>query len=86
MTSQSTNRVQVNLAVGTSFDLTTYQRIEVMNSACGVCGQQSIENILDKLPQDLTRDAQASWLPISAIHYSTQQLRDKQVIFAYSVL
>jgi FdhD protein len=80
--SQSTNRVQVNLAVGTSFDLAKYQRIEVMNSACGVCGQQSIENILDQLPQGLTRDAQAPWLSISAIHSLTQQLRDQQLIFA----
>jgi FdhD protein len=79
--SQSTNRIQVNLAVGANFDLAKYQRIEVMNSACGVCGQQSIENILDKLPQDLTRDAQAPWLSISAIHSLTQQLRDQQLIF-----
>jgi FdhD protein len=80
--SQPTNRVQVNLAVGANFDLARYQRIEVMNSACGVCGQQSIENILDQLPQGLTRDAEASWLPISAIDSLTQQLREQQQLFA----
>ena len=80
--SQSTNRIQVNLAAGANIDLATYQRVEVMNSACGVCGQHSIEKILDKLPQTLTTDAQASLLPISAICSLTQQLRDKQPIFA----
>jgi FdhD protein len=79
--SQSTNRVQVNLAAGANIDLAAYQRVEVMNSACGVCGQQNIENILDKLPQGATRDTQAPFLPIQAIHSLTQQLRDKQVIF-----
>ena len=79
--SQFTNRVQVNLAAGANFNLETFQRIDVMNSACGVCGQQSIENILDKLPQDLTRDTQAPLLPIAAVHALTKQLRDKQVIF-----
>jgi FdhD protein len=80
--SQSTNRVQVNLAPGTNIDLATYQRVETMNSACGVCGQQSIEKILDKLPQTLATDAEASLLPISAVFSLTQQLRDKQPIFS----
>jgi len=79
--SQSTNRVQVNLAVGANFDLAAYQRVEIINSACGVCGQQNIENILDKLPKALTIDAQAPLLPVTAIHLLTQQLRDKQLIF-----
>jgi FdhD protein len=78
--SQSTNRVQVNLAAGANIDSAAYQRVEVMNSACGVCGQQSIENILDKLPQALSNFTPA-FLPISAIQSLTQQLRDNQVIF-----
>jgi FdhD protein len=79
--SESTNRVQVNLAVGANIDLTAYQRVEVMNSACGVCGQQSIESILDKLPQALGGDVQTPLLPINAIHVLTQQLRTKQLLF-----
>jgi FdhD protein len=79
--SLSTNRVQVNLAVGANFDLAAYQRVEIINSACGVCGQQNIENILDKLPKVLAIDAQAPLLPATAIHLITQQLRDKQQIF-----
>jgi FdhD protein len=79
--SQSTNRVQVNLALGANFDLAAYQRVEVMNSACGVCGQQSIENILDQLPRGFTSDAESPLLAITAIHSLIQQLRDKQVIF-----
>ena len=82
--SQFTNRVQVNLSAGANIDFAAYQRVDVMNSACGVCGQQSIENILDKLPQSIMTDTQAStlhFLPILAIHSLTQQLRNKQVIF-----
>jgi FdhD protein len=80
--SQSTNRVQVNLAVGANFDLAAYQRIEIINSACGVCGQQNIENILDKLPKALTMDAPPPLLPVAAIHLLTQQLIDKQLLFS----
>ena len=79
--SQSTNRVQVNLGDGANFDFAVYQRVEIMNSACGVCGQHSIENLLDKLPQGLTLDASISRLPIAAIGALAQQLRDKQKIF-----
>jgi FdhD protein len=79
--SQSTNRVQVNLAAGANIDLAAYQRVEVMNSACGVCGQQSIEAILDKMPQAQTRDAETPLLPIRAIGLLTQQLRAKQLLF-----
>tara|TARA_R110000751_G_scaffold15290_7_gene49670 strand:+ start:69718 stop:70614 length:897 start_codon:yes stop_codon:yes gene_type:complete len=79
--SQSTNRVQVNLAPGARIDLAAYQRVEVMNSACGVCGQQSIDNILDKLPQTPITNGHIPLLPISAIQSLTQQLRSKQRLF-----
>lgn len=79
--SQTTNRVQINLAAEAHIDLLEYQRVEVMNSACGVCGQQSIENILDKLPQIPASDIPLPLLPISAVGLLTQQLRDKQVLF-----
>jgi FdhD protein len=79
--SQSTNRVQVNLAAGVNIDLAAYQRVEVMNSACGVCGQQSIETILEKLPQAPTRNPKTPLLPISAIGLLTQQLRTNQQLF-----
>ena len=81
---QSTNRVQVNLAAGANIDTVAYQRLEIMNSACGVCGQQSIESLLDKLPQTSNRGVQApllSFLSIQAIHSLTQQLRKNQLIF-----
>lgn len=79
--SQTTNRVQVNLAVGAKFDFATYQRFEIINSACGVCGQQSIESILDKLPQATTTGAQIPFLPVTAIQLLIQQLSDKQSTF-----
>ncbi|MEP1445495.1 MAG: formate dehydrogenase accessory sulfurtransferase FdhD [Paraglaciecola sp.] len=79
--SQTTNRVQINLTAEANIDLSDYQRAELMNSACGVCGQQSIENILDKLPQIPASDIPLPLLPISAVGWLTQQLRDKQVLF-----
>lgn len=79
--SQFTNRVQVNLAAGSNIDLAKYQRVEVINSACGVCGQQSIETTLDILPQALTRDSPTPLLPSSAIQLLIRQLRDKQLLF-----
>lgn len=79
--SQSTNRVQVNLALGANIDPALYQRVEVMNSACGVCGQQSIENLLDTLPQTLSTNDQVAVLPITALRSLSTQLRDKQAIF-----
>jgi FdhD protein len=79
--SETTNRVQVNLAAGVSIDLATYQRVEIMNSACGVCGQQSIENILDRLPLLSTLNSKVALLPIAAIRSLIEQLRDKQSIF-----
>jgi FdhD protein len=79
---EPTNRVQVNLALGVNIDVAAYQRVDVMNSACGVCGQQSIDDLLEKLPQTLTIDvAAASLLPVTAISFLTQQLRDKQLVF-----
>ena len=80
--SEPTNRVQVNLAVGANIDLAAYQRVEIMNSACGVCGQQSIENLLDKLPQTLATDEQVASLPISELRSLTQNLTANQGIFA----
>jgi FdhD protein len=79
--SEPTNRVQVNLAAGANMDIAAYQRVDVINSACGVCGQQSIESLLEKSPQILTIDAPVSLLPVTAIGLLTQQLRDKQLIF-----
>ena len=45
------NRVLVTLSAQTPIDLSSLQRHEVANSACGVCGQQSIEAILLRLEQ-----------------------------------
>ncbi|MBL4631824.1 MAG: formate dehydrogenase accessory sulfurtransferase FdhD [Paraglaciecola sp.] len=79
--SMPTNRVQVNLAAGAHIEIADYQRVEVMNSACGVCGQQSIESLLDKLPQAVMTHSQTSLLGMADIGSLTQQLRNKQPIF-----
>lgn len=77
---EATNRVQVNLLAGAHVDLAAYQRIETMNSACGVCGQQTIEDLLDKLPQDQTVGIDP--LPMRFISSLIQQLRAQQAVFS----
>ena len=60
--------------------------VDVMNSACGVCGQQSIENLLDKLPQDPNAQIpEHQLLPLAKICTSLvdpKQLTANQGIFA----
>ena len=80
--SQSTNRVQVNLNDVVNFDVAAFKRVEVMNSACGVCGQQSIENLLEKLTLTSNNTEHAPFLNATAIDSLTQQLRDMQKHFA----
>lgn len=79
--SQTTNRIQVNLAIGANIDFAAYHRVEIMNSACGVCGQQNIENVLDKIPQAATTAVQGGLLPITSLHSLVSQLKDQQTIF-----
>jgi len=45
----SSNRVLVTLSAEVNVDLSSFNRQEVASSACGVCGQQSIESILLRL-------------------------------------
>ncbi|KXI27325.1 hypothetical protein AX660_21610 [Paraglaciecola hydrolytica] len=47
----SSNRVLVTLGADVKIDLPALIRQEYASSACGVCGQQSIENILLRLEQ-----------------------------------
>lgn len=47
---QTSNKVVVTLLPGINLDLSKLQRSQYASSSCGVCGQQSIEWMLDDLP------------------------------------
>lgn len=46
---QSSNRLLVTLKPNYRFSLASVQRADIANSSCGVCGQQSIEKLLDDI-------------------------------------
>lgn len=77
---QTTNKVLVTLA--SDFDWQAYQRIEVVNSACGVCGQQSIENLLEKLAKRPPPLYLGHKLNKTGLLELAQNLRAQQAIFA----
>lgn len=77
---QTTNQVLVTL--NTDFDWQAYQRPDVVNSACGVCGQQSIENLLEKLAKRSFHKIAVQKLNKSALLELAEQLRARQTIFA----
>lgn len=81
---QTTNRVKVQLVSNVTIDISKYQRFEVANSACGVCGQQSIEDVLEKLSPDVRQyrsEAQSHSLSIHDVYGLTEQLNKQQTIF-----
>jgi FdhD protein len=84
---QSTNRVLVTLAADIYMDISQYQRLEVMNSSCGVCGQQSIDGVLDKINQRQSvndTNIRKMTLPVRGIYQLTEELRTQQTLFGQS--
>ena len=61
------NRVLVTLSAQSPIDLSSFRRHEVASSACGVCGQQSIEAILLRLEQK-SQQAHLNRVPLQAKH------------------
>lgn len=55
----NSNRVLVTLSAEVNIDLNSFNRQEIASSACGVCGQQSIETILLRLEQKQHTKARA---------------------------
>lgn len=73
------NRIIITLKLGVTVDLARIQRFEDANSSCGVCGQESIEYLLDSLPEP--KSAHRFSIPQSKIYGLTQKLRDNQPLF-----
>lgn len=47
---RASNTIVVSLKQAINLDLQQHSRLEYANSSCGVCGQQSIEHLLEKIP------------------------------------
>ena len=73
------NQVVVWLNPEVEFNFAGRQRIDYANSSCGVCGQQSIEHMLDKLP--ILKDCHRITLAAKTISQLPNQLRENQSTF-----
>ena len=73
------NRIMITLKPGASIDVNKFQRHDYVHSSCGVCGQQSIEWLLEKLPP-LNISNRLS-LPGSSLNDLIIDLNQKQVLF-----
>ncbi|MBU3016901.1 formate dehydrogenase accessory sulfurtransferase FdhD [Paraglaciecola agarilytica] len=79
------NQILVTLHPQSDFDITSGQsqsgsHIEYVNSGCGVCGQRSIEVLLDKIPQrDMPNNAS---LLSNEVLSLANALRQQQTAFA----
>jgi FdhD protein len=74
------NQVLITLKPQIRLDIEDHRRLEYASSSCGVCGQQSIEALLDKLPTDSA--VFDGHLDLSDIYPLSQSLRNNQPAFA----
>jgi FdhD protein len=76
----TSNQILVTLVPMAQVDTSQYQRLEYVNSSCGVCGQQSIETLLEKLPQ--SDKSPKPLLTAQQVFPLAAALRKKQALFA----
>lgn len=76
----TSNQVLLTLRPNIKLDTIAHQRQEYAHSGCGVCGQQSIETILTKLPPNITVSGLA--LPVAWVYPLALALRKHQQVFA----
>lgn len=78
----TSNQILVTLVAGTLVDLTQQQRQEYVNSACGVCGQQSIEQLLSRLERVRATTTQvAPTLSLATVTQIAAKLSAQQPLF-----
>lgn len=75
----TSNRILVTLKLGVGVQTETLKRFDDATSSCGVCGQQSIEYLLDSLPE--RNSAKGFSVPQSRVFLLTQELRAMQTLF-----
>jgi FdhD protein len=81
---QQSNQVLITLKANTPFALAQFQRLEDVNSACGICGQQSIESLLETLNKASLgqgTDAATPNLDLDALPTLIDQLFVEQTLF-----
>ncbi|MEP2652470.1 MAG: formate dehydrogenase accessory sulfurtransferase FdhD [Paraglaciecola sp.] len=76
---QTTNRIMVTFSK--MIDVTQYKRADVVSSACGVCGQQSIDSLLEKLSNRTQTTTKAHSLSIQSLSKLVSGLSERQTIF-----
>ncbi|MEP1551714.1 formate dehydrogenase accessory sulfurtransferase FdhD, partial [Paraglaciecola sp.] len=76
---QATNRIMVTFSK--LIDMTQYKRADVVSSACGVCGQQSIDSLLEKLPDRTQTTTKRHNLSIQSLSMLASGLSERQTIF-----
>lgn len=76
----TSNQVLVTLMPTLHINVSQHQRLEYVNSSCGVCGQQSIETLLEKLPKS-EKLVKPLITPQRILHLANA-LREKQMVFA----
>ena len=73
------NRVLITIKPGHRIDASSATHVEYTNSSCGICGQQSIEQLLERLPER-SRLNRIS-IPASALYPLLESLRQNQPLF-----
>lgn len=76
----TSNQILVTLRPNVQVNVSQHQRLEYVNSSCGVCGQQSIETLLDKLPK--SEKLVKPLLTPERIFLLASTLRENQKVFA----
>ena len=74
------NQVTVSLSASANFDPHALQRMESVNSACGVCGQHSIDKVLNQLAQR-DKPVNQNPLPLFALLPMVESLASQQHLF-----
>lgn len=74
------NQVLVTMRPNITLDTSQHQRLEYVHSGCGVCGQQSIETLLTKLPASIAGSDLP--LPVAWVYPLAQTLKSQQAVFA----
>lgn len=74
------NQVLVTMGPNITLDTRGQQRVEYAHSGCGVCGQQSIETLLTKLPESTAGGGLP--LPLAWVYPLAQTLKSQQPVFA----
>jgi FdhD protein len=80
---QQSNQLLITLKTNTPFAVGQFQRLEDINSACGICGQHSIESLLDRLHQHASghHPPLAPSLALAELPLLMEQLLARQTMF-----